>query len=100
MEGQRGRERWRDGEGVKAVFFKQIRFEEIGLSGQESHDLHPSITGGEAGLQLGDVQECTFVQQKYTLNSRYKLHLRWNKQQLKGSRKSLADLTFLINEPL
>lgn len=52
MEGQRGRERWRDGEGVKAVFFKQIRFEEIGLSGQESHDLHPSITGGEAGLQL------------------------------------------------
>lgn len=32
-------------EGVKAVFFKQIRFGEIGLSPPDSHDLHLSITG-------------------------------------------------------
>lgn len=37
----------RKGEGVKAVFFKQIRFGEIGLSLWDSHDLHLSITGME-----------------------------------------------------
>lgn len=43
----RGVREGRKGEGVKAVFFKQIRFGEIGLSLQDSHDLHLSITGTE-----------------------------------------------------
>lgn len=43
----RGVREGRKGEGVKAVFFKQIRFGEIGLSLQDSHDLHLSITGME-----------------------------------------------------
>lgn len=45
VRGEEGRER------VKAVFFKQIRFGEIGLSLQDSHDLHLSITGMERQKQ-------------------------------------------------
>lgn len=43
----RGARERREGEGVKAVYFKQIRFGEIGLSLQDSRDLHLSITGME-----------------------------------------------------
>lgn len=53
MKCKRGRKRGAEGseraeaEGVKAVYFKQIRFGEIGLSLQDSRDLHLSITGME-----------------------------------------------------
>lgn len=42
-----GKERRDEETRVKAVFFKQIRFGEIGLSLQDSDDLHLSITWKE-----------------------------------------------------
>lgn len=42
-----GKERRDEERTVKAVFFKQIRFGEIGLSLQDSDDLHLSITWKE-----------------------------------------------------
>lgn len=74
----RGRERWGEGEreGVKAVFFKQIRFEEIGLSRQDSHDLHLSITGKRgrsAALRYTIMHICTT---KYILNTQVTANIR------------------------
>lgn len=66
----RGVREGRKGEGVKAVFFKQIRFGEIGLSQQDSHDLHLSITGMERQEQSPPVyNHAHLCKKKYILNT-------------------------------